>query len=756
MKAMATKESTLESAVRSKATGLLMIIIALVISVMLVSPFFFSRYEMALGDNGVVRLPKTHDIENLLPSMQQFDKSIKSGVIYPRWFAETNLGYGVATGNFYPPGIFYIGSFFHALTNDWVDALFLISAFGLMGSGLAFYVLARTFYGRLASAIAAITYMLLPYHLLDLYWRGAIPEFIGFVFIPLILYFAYRLGVTGKARYVAAVGLLHGLYLMTHLPVGYLFTYTLAFYALVWAAREGDFKIALRIATGMAVALVVSAIYWLPAAVEGKYIYEWASEIFPYHESYLTLLPTIDFFNQTINHAFILIAVILIIAVIVFRVAPRPPAAPIDQADSTGEEGHKQMRSYSQTRNWIILGFSTLFMTTTFSIYISKLIPKIQVAVPPFRWLAIASVFASLSAAAIIEYLSRPLKVATVWAWVYRAAIASAIILNVWTTADLIRAALVNPTYTPPANYVDSGFTPKGSTRPTELQDTPPVMIEPEGGVSEILRWDPQDRQVRVKLNQPSTVRLKTYNFRGWTARIDGQRVPLESDKDGVQVVLVPAGLHVLETRFENTPPRTIGAMLTLIGFAIVFGLTISDQLRRSRRRSEAQARLAQTERAALEPEPARLAKPKRLLSAGMKKTGITGLAVIIGVVAVFIIARRSNPNSESRSATSQAGGPPSDSKSPITTGSEARLYVEGLDSIPIAADERALGELMTAISRKNGSQVDALVDSERVFRVVSNTKVRVLEMGAGKTKVRVAEGEYVMSEGWVIDRWVR
>jgi hypothetical protein len=733
-----------------------MVVITLVVGVLVVAPFFYSRYEMALGDNGTVRLLKTHDIENLLPAMQQFDKGIRSGVIYPRWFADINLGYGVATGNFYPPGIYYIGSLFHALTNDWVDTLFLVCALGLMGSGLSLYLLARTFYGRLASAVAAILYMLLPYHMIDLYWRGAIPEFVGFAFIPLIVYLAYRLGTTGRARYVAAVGLLHGLYLMTHLPVGYLFTYVLAFYALIWAARERNFKIIRRIATGMVLALVVSAVYWLPAALEGKYVYEWASEIFPYHQTYLTLLPTQDYFNQIINDSFTLLAVTLLITFMVFRAVPGPAANSMNGPGPAGEAARARIQSYSQTRNWIILGFAAVFMSTSFSIYISKLIPRIQVAVPPFRWLAIASVFASLSVAAIIEYLRGPLNKASVWAWVYRAAIAAAIILNVWTAAGVIRGAFSNATYIPPTSQMDSGFTPRDSTRPGNLPDTAPVIIKPEGGVSETLRWDPQNRQVRVRVNEPSTVRLKTYNFPGWTARIDGEPARLESDKDGVQIVSVPAGMHVIEMSFENTPPRKVGAASTIMGFLIVFGLAVSDQLRRKKRRAEIEGGLAEVERGELERSHASRAGAKGLLAGNIKKIGLIGVAVMIIAVSALMMARRSDSGGDSRSADPQAGGAASGGRSPITVGSDARVYVEGLDSIPIAADESAFNELMTALSRKDGPRVDALAESERVIKVVRNTRVRVLEMGAGKIKVRVSEGDHALSEGWVLDRWIR
>ena len=83
------------------------------------------------------------------------------------------------------------------------------------------------------------------------------------------------------------------------------------------------------------------------------------------------------------------------------------------------------------------------------------------------------------------------------------------------------------------------------------------AQAEPEGGAVEITRWDPQDREVQVRVDKPSIVRLKTYNFPGWTARIDGKAVPMLSDKDGVQQVEAPPGIHRIQASFRNTPPSS-------------------------------------------------------------------------------------------------------------------------------------------------------------------------------------------------------
>ena len=96
-------------------------------------------------------------------------------------------------------------------------------------------------------------------------------------------------------RDYAALGLVYGLHLLTHMPVGYLFTYTLAAYAVLWAIRARDSRIVFRVGGGMALGLLLSATYWLPAAALTKDTFEaYYRETFPYHNQYISPLPGID------------------------------------------------------------------------------------------------------------------------------------------------------------------------------------------------------------------------------------------------------------------------------------------------------------------------------------------------------------------------------------------------------------------------------------------------------------------------------
>src|SRR5262249_36297468 len=156
--------------------------------------------------------------------------------------------------------------------------------------------------------------------------------------------------------------------------------------------------------------------------------------------------------------------------------------------------------------------------------------------------------------------------------------VAVVILLNVgYSAARVTPTAFSNGEMRPPQDYKDGGFTPVGASLPQDLPDTPLVLVEPNEAPSEILRWDPYHREISVRIDQPSTVRLKTYTFPGWTASIDGQRVPLLSDRDGIQQVSVEPGRHTIETSFVSTPPRLLGGGLCLLGVAVVVGLAAVD-----------------------------------------------------------------------------------------------------------------------------------------------------------------------------------
>ena len=704
---------------------------------------FFSRAERSPGTHDTVKMLWTDDLPNHLAYSKQFDKVFRSGVLYPRWLPDVNNGYGVATMIFYPPGMHYLALVFHALLGDWMSAYFAIVAIGLALSGVFFYRLSRVFFGRPASVIAALFYMLSPFHLFNLYFQGAVPQVIGYAFMPLVLWLAYRLGSQGRTIHYAALGLVYGSYLMTHLPVSYLFTYTLALYAVLWGFRERNIRIVLRIAGGMCLGLLLSATYWLPAALETKFMFEWASDYMPYHSSYLSLLEREDTFWFLVHISFWLTVAALAAGIWTLR------SRQLEGDAFEWGQKYKGDSAFGQVRLWIILAITAMFMSTALSLHVSTLIPRIDVATPPWRWLAIASLFVCLTLAAAIERLVRGRLQILSRKSMHRAAIAALCALSLWIT---VRYAIVDPVrtrpdYVIPAAHIDSGFTPKNSTRPDQLPNTSMTTVEPEGGTSEVIEWSPQHRVVAVKANQQSELRLKTYNFPGWTARIDGIVVPMLTDKDGAQQIEVPPGTHVVQATFENTWPRTAGSVLSAIAVLGLLGLGVASRLRLGVQPGIERAHDADTAGST-----SAASIPSK--SIPWRTVGVIVAVVITGVVVVMIISKRSKPED----TRSQAGSSTEKKILPgsLRLGSETQLYLPSQDSVVVALDEKGLDAVVGALASRDKSALDALVDSSRALRVPNNTRVRIIEVGTGKIKIRVLEGEHVMADGWVPERWLK
>ena len=193
---------------------------AFVLGSLLVTPFFRVRGSA---------VPKTHDMDQHLAVLEDFDHGLRAGSAYPRWQAGFNWGYGLPWLNFYQPGFYYLAEPAYLALKDSTEAVLLVSVLSMAASGLAFSWFARFFYAPIPATVGAALYMIAPYHIADLYIRGAFPEFTAFVFAPLVFGAAYLAGRDGRARHYAGLALAVSLFMFMHLPTAYLVMIALSF-----------------------------------------------------------------------------------------------------------------------------------------------------------------------------------------------------------------------------------------------------------------------------------------------------------------------------------------------------------------------------------------------------------------------------------------------------------------------------------------------------------------------------------------------
>src|SRR5262249_27709915 len=119
-------------------------------------------------------LPNGSDVYSTNHYLQEFVKAFREGDPYPRWTSDTNQGLGAPAFVLLTPLAYYGAAGTSWLMGSIIGGLKLYLVLVMILTWLAFYALARQWVGPgVPSAIAASVYLVLPYHLLDVYQRFA-------------------------------------------------------------------------------------------------------------------------------------------------------------------------------------------------------------------------------------------------------------------------------------------------------------------------------------------------------------------------------------------------------------------------------------------------------------------------------------------------------------------------------------------------------------------------------------------------------
>jgi len=183
-----------------------------------------------------------HDARHAVYFIFEYDKAVQDGIWLPGWGPDWAFGYGYPFWIVYGPLSTLVGEVFHHFLGlGFEDSVKLVLALSILLSGLAMYGFVRSWGGRNAGLVAAVAYMAIPYHLVDVYVRAAVAESVALVFLPLALW-AFRAAVLRpRLTAVIAAAFTYAAIMWTSNLVALIFTPGLAAYLLmllVWGARD--------------------------------------------------------------------------------------------------------------------------------------------------------------------------------------------------------------------------------------------------------------------------------------------------------------------------------------------------------------------------------------------------------------------------------------------------------------------------------------------------------------------------------------
>jgi len=517
-----------------------------------------------------------------LQAMRQLemDKCFRDLQIPCRWVPDMGYGYGYPLFNYYPPMPYYLGEIFHLVGFSFLDTVKVLFVLVFVSSAFSMYLLTREFWGRIGGTVSALFYVWAPYHAVDVYVRGAMNEAWALVWFPAILWAIYKVIKTNKWLYVSFLAFFVSMLALSHNPLLMVFAPGAVIWVIFWFWQTRSLKSFTKLFVAGVWSIALAAFFTLPVIFEQKFAHIETLTIgyFGYQAHFVDLRQLFIDVNWGYGASY----------------------SYIDQKDTMSFHLgylHWVLSIFSLIVAWFLrkkkFQFSLLiiffffwtygytFLTHLRSSLIWEIIVPLKYLQFPWRLLSLSMIGMSFLAG---SFFALPF-VKTKFS---RLGLALALIVMV---------IFLNRNYfTWREFYPKMTDQEKFSGKLWELQRTsgifdylpiwaPMPPANPAPSDAEVLSGKGQHttlkkvsnfQEYQVSVESDSTeFQINTLYFPGWEASVDSKKVLLDPARDrelGRMIVDLEKGNHQIVVKLKNTPIRTLGNYLSLIGWILLVG----------------------------------------------------------------------------------------------------------------------------------------------------------------------------------------
>jgi len=520
-----------------------------------------------------------HDFEFHVASWLDVAYQWQHGILFPRWTAWTNYGFGEPRFIFYPPLSWILGAALSlVLPVSWVPAAFILLTQTL--AGMSAFFLLRRLAGTTSAYLGAAFYAANPYALLVSYVRSDFAEQLACAVFPLLLLAALRL--TGmfhedrlKLSTITSFAVPFATVWLCNAPAGVIASYSMAL-LFAWAAlAQRSWRVALRAVGGLALGFGLAGFYLLPAAYEQRWVnigQALSSGLLPAENFLFSRIADVEhtWFNWI--SSFCAIALILLTAL---------------TALSSGRFTNNTKLANGSRSVWgclLLLGSAATLMMLRLTAPLWSLLPKMRFVQFPWRWMSIVAVVCACFLAAAIERRRG-------WLWFVLIAVLSFplgyfLTQNTWWDPDEMptqRAAITSGTgYEGVDEYDPLGddhldlpkHAPLAKILAKESDDS--LRTTPSGKI-QIETWETNNHRVFVESSAPARVALRLLNYPVWQVTVNGKTVTPEQPADLDQMLVpIEAGTSEIQVRFVRTGDQTAGIALSVLSLLLAAGTLAS------------------------------------------------------------------------------------------------------------------------------------------------------------------------------------
>ncbi len=529
-----------------------MIIFLIILALFAIKPYLNANF------------PYTHDGENHLARFANYKLALKEGQLPPRFAPNLLNHYGYPVFNYNYPLANILSLPFSILKINY-EITFKILVFSFLIFGLIGVSkwLGQFNFSSKSKIIGLLAFVLSPYLVNLIYFRGNIGEIMALMIFPWLLYFikaSNSQSLTKNGFSLFGQTIVWTMFFLSHNIMVFFGTPLLILFAIF--EKKKELWKQTRLIFSFGAGLLLSLWFWLPAVLEKNLVVLENADL---SKGYLEHFPTLSqLLFSPLQFGFSLpgsvdtlsfqVGIIFIISLLLATIT-------IKFAKS------------NNVKFLFFLSWLMVLLQLPFSKVIWQIIPLSNYIQFPWRLTFFVTIFSLPIVAWSFENLGKKIRLIFLFL----------ILLQIFTilklkpadyfhrdslTYDLYPASTSTANENLPTSFTFEYFA-DGDWKPT------PTILNGEGNI-EVEKWNGSQRRYRLNLAQESLITEPTAKFAGWQTTANDQKIEYvdTASVGGRLAYQLPSGDYQIVTKFtQDTKPRQVGNWISLISLFIVLSL---------------------------------------------------------------------------------------------------------------------------------------------------------------------------------------